>query len=507
MGWGLFMIRYHTVAKILMMAFLTMQVSSIAQAEIKEFSASATYTMSNYETLDIAQQRALREAERSALEQAGIYIESHTTVVNGKVVNDEVLAVASNVIRIKSKKFDKYFDAAKNLVTSASIVAEIDTDKVDKGLKREDIAELTKQYNVLKDAYSKQEKELMELKKQKTQSIETEKAMKRIDNKFLASEKIAEINKLLYDFDDVKRDNFNNNMSKYGGEKISEWLLNSTPDWKVIADEKKKRRHAIIDKCNELIALDAGNSDAYVMRGIAYMNYYKTLSNEEKEKEGNVFYQAALEDYTKAININPKSFEAYIRRGGLQNDVEEKIRDYTSAIEINPQAWEAYNKRARMYERNSQYDEAIKDRTVIIKNLNWRNESNKTREFYFFVLRDRADLYKKMGMLNEAVNDYSLLINDVCKEFNDLSAAMLRMDRAEVLLKMGKKNEAILDCDYVIASNWDKIKGTAYYLRALANLNDKNKFYEDCSTALRYKLQEDTANRINDFLGLPQISF
>lgn len=84
---------------------------------------------------------------------------------------------------------------------------------------------------------------------------------------------------------------------------------------------------------------------------------------------------------------------------------------------------------------------------------------------------------------------------------------MLRMDRAEVLLKMGKKNEAILDCDYVIASNWDKIKGTAYYLRVLANLNDKNKFYEDCSTALRYKLQEDTANRINDFLGLPQISF
>ena len=101
------MIRYHTVAKILMMAFLTMQVYSIAQAEIKEFSASATYTMSNYETLDIAQQRALREAERSALEQAGIYIESHTTVIDGKVVNDEVLAVASNVIRIKSKKFDK----------------------------------------------------------------------------------------------------------------------------------------------------------------------------------------------------------------------------------------------------------------------------------------------------------------------------------------------------------------------------------------------------------------
>lgn len=269
--------------------------------------------------MDIAQQRALREAERSALEQAGIYIESHTSVVNGKVVNDEVMAVASNVIKIKSKVFDKYFDEAKNLVTRASIVAVIDTDKVDKGLNRNDIKELTEQYDILKRAYIKQEKELLELKSKKDIPTDIEQAMKRIDNKFLASEKIQEINKLLYDFDEVTK----NISLKYDGGSASDWF--DSLGKKMIARDnaikkaKRKRRNEIIEKCNDLIMLDPDNTDYYVMRASAYENYYKTLDAEEKDVEGEIFIKASLADYAKAISIDGKNDEIYLKRGLAYN--------------------------------------------------------------------------------------------------------------------------------------------------------------------------------------------
>ena len=494
-----------------------LQLSSVCHAEIKEFSASATYTMSNYETLDIAQQRALREAERSALEQAGIYIESHTTVIDGKVVNDEVLAVASNVIRIKSKKFDKYFDAAKNLVTSASIVAEIDTDKVDRGLKRDDIAELTKQYNILKETYKKQEKELEDLKRQKTQSFEMEQAMKRIDNKFLASEKIAEINKLLYDFDEA----IQKNTPKYDGTtKPSEWLAN-VPVWKTIDEEKKKRRNLIIDKCNELIKLDSENSNAYLMRGIAYENYFSTLSHEEKDNERNVFYGKALEDYTKAISINSKNDEAYFRRARILKELDDAdgaVADYTKVVEINPQKWQAYEYRARIYCSIGNYEAAIRDYTYVINNLNWnvdrkmqifeyrggKYRNSSAKEIAYYVIRARADLYKEMNLLNEAICDYSIIIDDVYKnKDDDLRVAMVYTDRAEVYLKIRDVSRTISDCNYVISSSWDKIKGRAYYLRAVAEyvLKDENKAKNDLDSAWKYGFDEYQANQVGEFLS------
>ena len=69
----------------------------------------------------------------------------------------------------------------------------------------------------------------------------------------------------------------------------------------------------------------------------------------------------ALNDYTKAIKINPQYAEAYNNRGRyyhqyfLRNSLsdlgweEDELNDSTKAIQIDPQYAEAYNNRGRNY--------------------------------------------------------------------------------------------------------------------------------------------------------------
>ena len=106
----------------------------------------------------------------------------------------------------------------------------------------------------------------------------------------------------------------------------------------------------------------------------------------------------------------------------------------------------------------------------------YRNSSAK--EIAYYVIRARANLYKEMNLVNEAIYDYSIIINDVYKNNNNnLSVVMIYTDRAELYLKIGDVSRTISDCNHVISSSWDKIKGRAYYLRAVAEyvLKDENK--------------------------------
>ena len=52
--------------------------ASMVCAAAKTFSATGEYTMSDYETPEVAEQRALAYAQQRAAEQAGVYIASYT---------------------------------------------------------------------------------------------------------------------------------------------------------------------------------------------------------------------------------------------------------------------------------------------------------------------------------------------------------------------------------------------------------------------------------------------
>ena len=63
-------------------------------------------------------------------------------------------------------------------------------------------------------------------------------------------------------------------------------------------------------------------------------------------------YDRVLQDYTKAIDLNPNDAMTYNNRGGayyLKEEYESAIVDFTKAIELNPDYAIAYNNRGRAY--------------------------------------------------------------------------------------------------------------------------------------------------------------
>jgi tetratricopeptide (TPR) repeat protein len=109
--------------------------------------------------------------------------------------------------------------------------------------------------------------------------------------------------------------------------------------------------------------------------------------------------KAAIDAYTKAINLKPDHFEAYFNRGYARSDLDDKkgaIDDYTQSIKFKPDKAEAYYNRGNTRSNLGDKKGAIDDYTQAIK--------IKPDEAYAYIGRGatRFDLGDKKG----AVDDY-----------------------------------------------------------------------------------------------------
>ena len=98
------------------------------------------------------------------------------------------------------------------------------------------------------------------------------------------------------------------------------------------------------------------------------VDFFFHLSGINKGKSGD--YYGAISDYTKAIEINPKLFQAYYNRGRAKNSLKDysgALSDYTKVIEINPRYKDAYIARAITKGRLEDYSGVISDATKAIE--------------------------------------------------------------------------------------------------------------------------------------------
>jgi tetratricopeptide (TPR) repeat protein len=75
-------------------------------------------------------------------------------------------------------------------------------------------------------------------------------------------------------------------------------------------------------------------------------------------------YERAIEDFGRAIELNPEDATAYHNRGSTYGDLQEyeqAIEDYDRAIELNPEYATAYNNRGLAYAHLQEYERAIED--------------------------------------------------------------------------------------------------------------------------------------------------
>lgn len=110
------------------------------------------------------------------------------------------------------------------------------------------------------------------------------------------------------------------------------------------------------------------------------------------------YYKGALEDYTSALEINPKDPEIWLNSGLARErlqDLKGAYSDYTNAIELNEKFEKAWLNRGNVLSKMGRHQEAVEDYTVAILHY-----PEYPAAFY-----NRALAHYKLKQLNQACND------------------------------------------------------------------------------------------------------
>jgi tetratricopeptide (TPR) repeat protein len=142
-----------------------------------------------------------------------------------------------------------------------------------------------------------------------------------------------------------------------------------------------------IDKSNRVIQSTAQSFVDYYNRGSVLL------------RSGDI--QGALQDFTKAIQLNPRDSDAYFNRGFARyrlKDYEGAIQDASQAIQLNSENIEAYLVRSLAYLDSKEYQKAIIDSTQAIRIAPDFPEA--------YMIRGYAQ--HSLGLILKAIKDYAL---------------------------------------------------------------------------------------------------
>lgn len=275
---------------------------------------------------------------------------------------------------------------------------------------------------------------------------------------------------------------------------------------------------------SKAIEINPKDAEIYDWRGTAYQRLSQDVlsnsfvdivncpsckppSEEAVSKTMNEYYKKAIEDYSRALKLEPDEPYFYHRRAvmymgpGRNGDYENAIKDYEKAISLAPddidllisysesmyeigdknKAIEIYTKalasfpenadllagRGTIYNITNELDKAIEDYT---KALDIDNEHYKARW-------SRAKLYMRMSDYKSAIADYTAFIKQGDKRFYS--------DRADAKMKLGDFDGAI--SDYNQAEKTSKNPENEIYGKSQA-LMAKNDFLgaaDECSKILK----------------------
>ena len=297
-------------------ALLGNGVLSTAHAETKVVEADGQYIVGDGpdENLSVAKERARDAAKRAAIEQAGVYVESNTEVVNAQLTKDEIKTVAGAILRVEEEKITP--ETKGDIITfHCHLRALVNLDAVDiqKILDNRTLLEERTRLQKENERLVKENEELKAQYKTANANGKTE-----IDTKIKENETAFT---------------------------AGQWLAKSYD-----AINNKKNYAEAIDACNHALLLKSDYADAYINRGVAY---------DELGQD-----QRAIDDYSHALQLTPDDADAYYNRGIAYKHLEQPQRaidDYSHALHLNPDDAAAYINRGGAYDELGQHQRAIND--------------------------------------------------------------------------------------------------------------------------------------------------
>jgi tetratricopeptide (TPR) repeat protein len=242
--------------------------------------------------------------------------------------------------------------------------------------------------------------------------------------------------------------------------------------------QRKKKFSEAISDYSRVIEIEPKCADIYLERARCYhqkIMYSEAISDYSKAIELNpdcseIYFieradcyaqhdkvDEALSDYNRSIEIKPSS-DAYLGRGKIYsgNDLNKALEDFTRAIELNCDDWETYFLRGKIYEKQGNYELAEQDYSKSIEI--WPDNG----DAYF----QRAELYKNhMSKWKSAIADYKYAVynsgtlsystHDVYNEIIELSESLAK--DAEYQRNQAEKLQYQLDIKKVREEEQKKI--------------------------------------------------
>ena len=298
--------------------------ANVANAEVRTYEGVGEYVMSDFETPDIAKQRAKARAEAAAQEKAGVFVKSNTKVVDLQLKSEEIEIMTAGVMKVHSVTYEVKPDAAGFLFVS-KVLVDIDTDEIDSWLNQNEnsMAELVAQNQALQKSVAAQEKQLEELKAKLAAAEKNNSEITNVNVRIQMTKDFAQNDTIF----------LSNQRLKAGNNFYNSGDFNSA-----------------ISAYTDAIELNSQNIDAYIYRGGAFGNL----------KE----YQRAESDFKNAIQLDNRNFEAHYGLGATylyQQNYRAAVTEFDAAINLDSSSGKAYYARGYCYEVLRRISDSQKD--------------------------------------------------------------------------------------------------------------------------------------------------
>jgi len=390
--------------------FLTFAPAS--HAEKFEITAEGEYIMGEGETMEVAGEKARRNAIRAAAEQAGTFVRSYSKVQNLELKEDIIEVVANHAMKVSVIDEQTELVGKKSVRIRMKIKAALTTEEVEANIRKakSDMA-LVESYKKLQDDYARLARETEELKKKlpKAAGEERKDVLARIGS---------------------EEARFRANVLYEKGSGLNEELKFAEAD----------------EALTQSIALNPDFAMAYVVRAFA-----RAARAVDK-------IEPALADMEKALALEPDNAKFYmtraeiLRRGWAMNGCGRSVRttcervlaDMDKAISLDPgKAWYHVSK-GELLAEIERFDDAIREMDVAMKigDGNLASDIGVLAAYMMKarILRDKGDLKGSLAELDKVVK-ISETPNFLTSEDN----RVLDILRSFFQEQAGKNKSAMLD--------------------------------------------------------------
>lgn len=406
---------------------------SIADAEIKTYTATGNDSINKFEAQEVVKLRALDKAIKIAAEQAEVDFKNK---FGGELSGAEISAIINNGYELGEVNYTQADSSWQ-----AAIELKIDDAEVKNWIRRSDREKFTliSQNRDVEKLFAANDKRTAQLrerlvtdyKKQDKKFFKGE--FEYVSNEFLSNNKIAEGNKFFYHgrLDDaitlyteaIKINEYNEVAYNLRGNiyNIQSMLQKDIP----IAEDKRRQSINDLDKS---IRLNNNYASAFSNRGFVYLN-------------AKLFGQA-IKDFNRAIQLEPNNAQNYVYRAQCNRPTDKNlaISDFNKAVELAPKNSYVYVARGNFYEQDlKDFSSALADYTRAIE---LERRENELALYYY----NRGGIYQKINDYGRAIDDYTrgiTIIND-SQQKNPL-LAWIYMKRGECYKNLGNNEQYQVD--------------------------------------------------------------